>query len=277
MIVSRGDLKVQVPKKRTASIAWIRKAKPGAALALFGLLGSFFALAAASNGAASGSTVSTRTFRGALRLSIFVARVRYPRDALILVRVRVKNVSKTSTSLQTVCEPGLAPYLPIFARVLDSSGRTLFPPALGGEQGQACPPASRISLGPGRTVTRRQYVVLRAPRVQAVIHVPTHAGASNDVTASVGVSLGPRDRPQLVVSANPDLFAQVRPAVPGPLVYKQWVRCTSQNGQSGSAEGSGWVRTSRTRIAPLCIQPVQWQVVVGQVNHSVAEFDYTPD
>lgn len=224
-------------------------------------------------GEAAGVTAQSSRF--GVRVIVTAGRATYPRNALVVARLRVINTSHRAISLQTVCAPGSRPYSPMVARVVDARGRVLFPPAVGGEQGQICPPPSPFALPPGRSVLRREYVILRSPRLQAVVQLPRRRGGLVAVTANLRLRLVGADAPTITLRRSPELAAAVRLRHPGPLIYNQWASCSSPAGQLLSAESSNWVRSTQTRIAPLCVQPLQWQLVVGQVNHSVAQVRYS--
>lgn len=224
-------------------------------------------------GGASPSRVSVSAISSGLRITLTVGQRSYPRDALIVARVEVQNVSGKAVVLEATCIKGGQPYAPAIITVIGSNGSELFPPALSGEQSESCPPYAPRTLPSGQRLVHRQVVILRAPTVVAVVMLAQQGGSMRPVSARLVLALTANDAPRLVVRTTPALSATVPGGEQPPWRYKQWVSC-SANGRLLSYADSGWRQTSGGKFVPLCINTLEWQLVVGRLNHSVAELDY---
>jgi hypothetical protein len=224
-----------------------------------------------------------------VRLTISVPRTSYPRDALVRVTVRLRNISRVPIvvgSAQAVeCEK-VGPS----AVVLSEQGDQVYPPApLGGLQGSCGPygiddPARLPRLLPGHTMTRHPYVILRGPTIRAIATYYVHTDNSRLQAASksVSVSLYDAPKPALTLTTSPGLSATIAPVTGAPaaklrMVY-QWL-CPDPMGARGTAPMPYWLPAKTNAagtytLTPDCPQPYQWHVAAGFPNQPVVYIDY---
>lgn len=149
-------------------------------------------------------------------------------------------------------------------------------------------PRRILSLRPGQTVIDRVYLVLRGRYIEATV------AAGRSFTGRRTVLSGPRvslrlttgAAPQVTVTDQPSLTATVAAPWPvsGPMVYDYETRCTTQAWSGGT--GKGWVTSRETTLKPIfqtgdspvpvstCPGAVEWNGLVGWLNHPVANFSY---
>ncbi len=211
-----------------------------------------------------------------VRLSLSVPASTYPRNALVRVTVRLRNISAHPIHLN----PPDCGTRSISVDVLNAAGRILYPPILAGTPLPNCGVTTGPgrSVAPGQTLTITELVVLRGWRVQARADI-TEAGTI--LGAPERVTLTRADPPVVAVHTQPDLHADLtRPArARGPLWYFAWGRCRS--GESGQSMTGmlDWRSAAGTRLPAAvpqgCTGSPEWHALAGWVGHTVAHIDHT--
>lgn len=226
-----------------------------------------------------------------VRLSISVARTSYPREALVQVTVRMRNVSRVPVvvgSAQAVECPKIGPS----AVMLSVQWTQVYPPALhGGLIGSCGPyrldtPGSLRPLLPGRTAIRHQYVILRGPTIQAIAtyYVPTADGYVQVHVTSKPISLSLYDapKPTLTLTTSPALSATITPLAGAHAatlrLVSQWL-CPDDRGARGTGPIVNWLpvkpdSAGSYMLEPGCAQPYQWHMAAGFPNEPVVYIDY---
>lgn len=224
---------------------------------------------------APGRIVAATVHSHNLELMLWVGRKQYPRDALVLAHERLRNTSSGPVVLSTICTPGLGAFLATVVNVVSDTGSVRYPPALPGESSPSCPPRSPRVLRAGQTIVRAQYVILRARRLEALVELPDprHNGGVVQVIAPLVLRLTHRDARPIVLHYSPDVSANLGPLPGSPVLAQQWVRCGLSGGVQ-SQENSTWQAAIRSTVSPLCVQPLEWELVAGPINHSATQIHY---
>lgn len=234
----------------------------------------------------AGESIVTRQ----IRLSFSLPGTTYPRDALVPATVRLTNFASRSISTWDCLADSLG------AEVVRSDGGQAYPPLLPppGAPWAECPGAlgaspvrHTITLGPGQTLTRTEYLVLRSPAVQAFADLGPVSNQGKPV-----VILTPRLRLHTIVAPGPQIHLRVGPAVSarvtpvpgsGPLLYSQFATCrgtasTPDRVSATAAPPSQWVSAPGTTLqpftAPPCSSLTEWILFVGQVGRPITRAYY---
>lgn len=220
---------------------------------------------------------TTTATAGGLRLTLTIPHRRYPRNALILVWVTIRDVShhevgywSPGVALSGVTSPQ--------AEVLNQAGQVSFPPAMPFMPPLPGPPPALISLGPGQTVTQRQYVILRGRWLrgsqQFLPHLSTRVrrAANTLVTRPIRLRLYSAPAPGLSLqqtATGPMLNVTGRHPRGDPLVLA-YADCGSL---SNFYYSRNWV-PSTLHMTPGCSPLHAWHLRVAWLNHPVAGIDY---
>lgn len=229
--------------------------------------------------------VTTRT--DGIKLSLILARHMYPRNALVLATMRLRNVSNASVLLPSPCPPGA-----FLVQVVTPAGRMVYPPALRSQLPTSCPPpppeatVTAGSLPPAGVVQVRVPTILRAPRLRAVAELGPPGGVTGRF---LHIRLTRGDPPQVQLRLAP-VEAVITPRKgeqSGPLYYDAWAICQARGptGLTYPGAETGWKvlrHGSRTgyllrpqlQAGQGCNTPVQWHLVAGFLNQPVACVDY---
>lgn len=226
------------------------------------------------------------TVTNGLRMTTWVPKTSYPIGAMVPVRVRVTNVSRTGKLFgrgEGDCPPNIR------VQVLSADGKPVYQvPFTDLQSGDfAC---GFETLAPGRSLTGGQLVILRGPVIRAVaaysqtygkaIRVRTYHGRPNHIVVS-GVRLSGRHHLQQELTASVLPFRRHR----GPMVFQTLLQCTWALGfwQTGSGGNflDGWGRQQGTTIAmprdrPFsgrCLGTLHWQVWAGWIGERAAHLD----
>lgn len=237
---------------------------------------------AASAGGRAPAVRSTVTTLQGVRVSLWLTdnkRV-YPRDALVPVTVRLRNVSRFPKVWTFACgreNPRV--------QVLNSQGTVRYPPGLALLSPPQCPAAgAQPFLAPGRTFQRQFLVVMRGHLLRAIWNFQTASsspGANEPTqvtTGQVAVNLVHGPRPVATLHRNPKVYAVVQapPGSSGLLRVVDVARCP--NGSSGAANTiqnvSIWRPVAGRVIRPPCANPFEWHALAGWVNEPVVRINY---
>jgi hypothetical protein len=226
---------------------------------------------------------------GGLRLSLVVPRRTYPRNALTMVTVRLRNVSHHVVMYDTtgVALPGVsAPQV----EVLNRSGRALFPPALPDMPVLNGPPAVAEPLRPGQVLFARLFIIVRGARIRATVAFVPRSELQNNVqspahtlaTRPVTVRLTTEAPPAVVERDTPGgpVFKITRPpGVTGTLRWVTYADCGFLTTPTYSTYNMyfrpNWVPTG-PHLAAGCRPVHSWHATLGYLNHPVTSIDYVP-
>jgi hypothetical protein len=222
--------------------------------------------------AAAGSTV-----RG-LALTARLAMATFPRNALARVDVSLQNVSTHSIRIESTC-----PFGYVGVSVQRSDGATLYPPAFPEGEGPAlpCKYTRPLTLSPGRLIRKHMWVVLRASYVRTVAYVYP---ATLIQSAVVRVLLTAAQPPDVKLLTSPEVSAVIAPGrfEVGPLHYMETGFCSGSPSSGQLRIGFATTRwtthlglgTSPRRLSPNCSPPLEWHLIAGWQNQTVAQADY---
>jgi hypothetical protein len=220
--------------------------------------------------AAGGAYGETSVVDGIRLTTVLPGRV-FPRNSLVRVHVAVTNDSGKPVPLSAGCRNGRFPL--IFAAVLNRKGRIVyFPPPL-----QPIPQApclgglgttdSGRELGPGKTLHRDEYVVLRGTRVAAVLSGAQGQIESRPILARLTHGTAAR----LAISSDGSRVT-VSPGRPtrGPPLIAMDIECgpATPGGSPQFVDANTWHRAgNRTIHAPCALlggRPVVvWHIIAG--------------
>lgn len=231
--------------------------------------------AAAARGE-TGAVVSVSAVSHGIRLTLSIAGLTYPRDALVRVRLTMRNVSPRTLweapLVMGYCEHRIADVV-----VLDAAGQPVNPiPPFPGPY-PSCPAVPPTPLAPRQAVKQIDYVVLRAARMLAETNVNTAAGSSGFSgavlkTRPLLLALKPGQSPRVVVRSSPGGTTAIvhrPPGAVGPLLYQQWSDC--------APPVLSWTDAPASRVTAGCRVPAgDWHLVAGWLNHPVAILGGTP-
>jgi hypothetical protein len=221
--------------------------------------------------ASSGITVST-TAHG-MRLSLIVPQRSYPRNALVRLAVRVRNVS--SHSVLTYIGAQCISTNP-FVEVSDSGGsetpqtppHMMLPP---------CPVPSGQPLAAGKSVTQHVIFILNGVAIRGVLNVGRYL-AKQIATPKVAVRVSDAIPASLVVhrlQGGRVLVIQRPPGAPGPLYVFETTYCGAADGIASLLGEPHWLPVQGNRISSGCTGPQQWHGYAGYLNYSVETIDFT--
>jgi hypothetical protein len=144
-------------------------------------------------------------------------------------------------------------------------------------------------LHPGQSGSKRELVILRGDRLRAVVTIASVGSKTvPDIqvrSPTLHVRLVSAVKPLLVLQTTPFMQATIRPTSAyetRPPLEMYYVRCPA--GGAPRAVGSAYGLTAWTladpavrgvyRFPAFCGQPLQWQLVVGWLNHPVVSVNY---
>jgi hypothetical protein len=219
----------------------------------------------------------TTATAGGLRLTLTIPRRRYPHNALILVRATLRNVSHHDVGYWSpgVALPGVtAPQ----AEVLNQAGQVIFPPAMPFMPVLPGPPPTPISLGPGQSVTQRQYVILSGQWLRAsqqfLPHLSTRVRRPENtlVTRPIRLRLYGSPAPGLSLrqTATGPVLNVTSPHPRGQPLVLAYADCGSLFDFYYSRN---WV-PSTLHMTPGCSPLHAWHVRLAWLNHPVTGIDY---
>jgi hypothetical protein len=209
-----------------------------------------------------------------IMLSLVVPQRHYPRDALARVTVQLQNVSQ---QIVTVAEPCTSDN-PV---VQVTNGRhVVYPPllALPGGVRPSCnapAPPTPLYLQPGGVVKGPHFVIVRAPNLRAVVTLLVNGVEAHVSTPTVVLGLDALRRPQVTLSTAPTVLADIRPAAApqGVMRWVDWSRCPADGGPQIGQRLTAW-NTGGSPLTPPCPRPLEWHVIAGWPNQSVAHINY---
>lgn len=222
---------------------------------------------------------TTSVTAGGLELTLTVPRRSYPMNALIQVRVTIRNVSwhrvdywTTGVALAGVAAPQ--------AEVL-KAGKVVFPPAMPFAPALPGPPPSLVPLKPGQQVAQREFVILRGDRLrgsQAFIPHPSKSvtrAANTLVTRTIPLLLHAATAPRLFLrqtAYGPVLEVTRPPGIRGRPLALTYADCGAPIDFRYSLT---WVPAGTT-ITPDCAPVLAWHVRLAWLGEPVAALDYAP-
>lgn len=237
---------------------------------------------------ANGSFSVQRASHG-LKLTLTLPTNVYPMNALIRVRIDIRNVSRRVVYLDqwgAPCE-GLNGFNDPGVEVLDGAGKQMYPPAIFGFPLPPCAPQPNRKLRTvqaGHTLSRQVYAILRGSRIRASVSTtnattPSSSGSTFRVTTpSLNLHLTAGARPHADVhTVAPDISADIQPSGPvqGPLRYIAWNQCPAGSTATSGTVSAVWASAHGTHLSPSCSPVNTWAVVAGWVGRPVAEIQYS--
>jgi len=230
--------------------------------------------------ALAGSGDSAET--AGVKLMLAVPKRAYPRNALVRVTVRLRNVSSHDIQLYNAC-----PYGAIWVQVVNRHGAVVYPPAVRSPVPQTCPPAVATPLSPGRAVQRRVYVIFHAERLQPVVAIPVSPTTPYVVGKAVTVRLTRAKAPRVNLTTSTTVQATIHLGKHGggrSALYMESELCAGGTLSAPQATGSATETTTWTKKAPEangtyvfrpgCPAIQEWHVVVGLPGRRVAFINY---
>lgn len=211
---------------------------------------------------------STSVTRYGLHLSLTLPGTTFPRNALVRVSVSLHNGSgKPYTT-----DPGTCPGSTITAQVVNNLNVAIYPPVLPPLTPISSCRAKRVTIAPGKTITRNLLVILRDNRVRAVAQLTAGKRVAALVTPALTLHLTSRTAPTLAASGQA-ITVTPPPGATGKLDYTQYLQCTGTSTVSiDTLTTSSWTQTSGTDISlpPTCSGIEEWDVVAGYQGYPVA-------
>lgn len=221
---------------------------------------------------------TSRVVSRGLELALSLPRRSYPHNALVRVRVSVRNISshmiRVGASPAPECEwsgPGV--------EVLSTAGAPLYPPAAPWIMPSCGPPRLPRDLLPGRSLHHATLAVLRSNTIRAVV---TLGSGKEIATPLLHLPVHDDPAPTLSIQKSPTLRLLVTPgtsAQHGPFYFVSGIRCSGPD-QSGFGEAtSHWELGSAQRdgafhLIAACDQPMDWVFTGGWLDHPAVSLDY---
>jgi hypothetical protein len=210
-----------------------------------------------------------------LRVTLTVAAGTFPRDALVVGRVRVDNTSNAPINLRGPVPTCGAnnPWL----EVVGGHGRRLYPPALKSYFQPPCKVTPAISIEPGQSLVRRQYAILRASRIRAAVTLAPNNLVVTSALLRVHLSSEPKPKAALKLGPNgPRVVISSASGQHGRLMYESSARCHAGGGLSLDVNTLKWKPGRKAVIHAGCLSPIAWHAVAGWLNGPVVDIDYAP-
>lgn len=220
--------------------------------------------------ARTSGTLADTTVNG-LSLTVSVPKTVYPWNALVRVRLSVRNLTPQPLFFPQSCTDN--PRVEAIREV----GTVVYPPE---PKDQPCVTDAPLRLDPGARLERRLYVVLRSRRVRAAVTVTVGDGNRTVVGDAVVLRLVRRSPPTMIMRTSPVIAAFVRPSIAarGPLFHKDVYQCGVDSDMTYWARTTKWTRIWGTRIVPHwpvhCGYPSEWDVTAGWLNEPVVKARY---
>lgn len=229
------------------------------------------------------SVAASRSSASPVALSVSLpGRPGFQRNALAEVGITLKNVSGHAIRLATAtCQ---LPYL--YAEVVSSSGKVLFPPATASEPNTQCtPPPVSPPIQPGKSVSMGGFLVLRTATVRPVAQVLS--GSSPIVVRGKPLTVPMYSRPAVraAIHRSPVPYAQLTPAANGfaEATYRYRYTCQTASGSLLTEEhpqdilhwdyGQGPAIYPRFNAA--CGRVLDWHAIGGFLFSPVTQIDDT--
>jgi len=215
-----------------------------------------------------------------LDLSLSLPRSVYPRDALAIATVRLRNLSSHVMQLAAPC--GDNPAVQVMS---GTTGAIVFPPIFRASAGGSCH-MRRHRFGvtgvlePGSALVRQVFIILRGSVVRPTVSIVTGLGPSMLTGRALKLTLVDGKPPTFTLSTTPTLSATIRSALPvaGPLVYAELYRCGVDSEVTYSEHSGRWQFARGSRLVPHwppnCAYPFEWHAVAGWPGQPVAHIDY---
>lgn len=208
-----------------------------------------------------------------VRLSVSLPHHMYPRNALVLALVRLRNQTDRPISLRGIC--GDNPLV----EVITPRHNIVYPPAL---SYQPCLGTLPLRLGPGATTVRHLFVVLRGPWLLPVVLLANHQTVTGPI---LRIQLYSAPSPRIILHSNdpagPDIELRPRVSVHGLLYYSDSYVCQADSNPRTILQSrveSDWRSVPDARIGPHwptdCPAPQEWHVVAGWLDQPVASYTY---
>lgn len=226
--------------------------------------------------ALSASAISSYVRQHGVVVTLTIPRRSYPQDALVRVRLTVRNVSTRPRSLRVGLQ---APNV----TVLDSRGNEAFTSQapLGADTLIVPKGGPRATvLRPGHTFSTNEMIVLRGSRITYSAMLG-RIGKSVHVVAGtpIRVSLTPEAPPPVVVYATPSLLhATITPSWSSSsrlYVLNQTACATSS---VVTLTGGPWIQVEGSTLTTDagCAGTVTWRALAGWIGHPAAVIRYGP-
>lgn len=203
-------------------------------------------------------------------LLVVAPRTASARDALLPITVSVQNL--TGQTVQ-VTEDSCSIQNPR-VEILSHFGRTVYPPALHLSFGSPCRLSGTRPLGVGQKLVRHEYVIVRSSWLRARTDIEIMGKWFKLASAPTRITLRSRTvMPTLLLDSksNPTQVTVMPPTgAVGRIWYQSQMRC------SGGREVSNlsWIPARNSRILADCSRVLEWHLVVGAVDYSVAKLDF---
>jgi len=207
-----------------------------------------------------------------LRMTLEVPRSAYPRNAVIVATLSIRNISHHAVSIMSgLNAPRVA--------VSDASGQEMYDPGtplgdltLAPQMG---PGPESFGLLPEKSWIAHDYVILRGNTLEARVILGDVRSSGQEVSIN---------RPRLVLRLTNEPAPQVALSTP-PLKAKLmplWRESTplisvSQSQCASTVTGGGWVAVKRGVMLPdvgAACQPNVWHAIASWLNHPVATIAY---
>ncbi len=224
-----------------------------------------------------------------IQLVVSLPRESYPWNALASVSVRATNVSTHVIGIAPTEVPDNCWIDAPVIVVQRKDGSTAFPPAIPGEPGPSCAPTfltDSRALPPGKSITVRQHLILRAAHVRAYLNLAIAGRSVKLFTPPVSLHLFSSPPAQATLHLGSLVFATALPppGVHGAVLMAEWWDCRGRAlvGAPGYVVMEGAqgpfrpVNPQRIRpqIVAGCNRLLKWHAAIGWLNHPVAHIDY---
>lgn len=236
---------------------------------------TMFAVRGSSGAAALLSGTRASTTSHGLQVSVLVPRRSYPKDALVQVRVVVRNISHRAVVIDAPCGSE-GPE----AQSTTATGHLLYSMVFHPTSGLStlCHNQTAPRLAPRHVLEVRQYLVLEGPGIRGFVPLAGNRWAQ---TRPALVRLTPARPLRVNMRSKHRVEAMIPrpPGAQGPLLWYGWSACL-EHGTPFSSPNYGWVRSSSDVATPLqareraCSQITEWHAIAGYLNYPVAIINY---
>jgi hypothetical protein len=214
---------------------------------------------------------ATDTTVNGLALSLSIPKSVYPWNALVRVRLTIRNLTSQPMILPQSCADNPR------VEAMNDRGTVVYPPQ---PRDRPCVNDAPLALDPGASLERSLYVVLRGRYVRAAVTMAS--GSTNQTAAgdSIPLTLVRQTAPVITMRKSPVIAAFIRPRSPvhGPLFHRDVYECGVDSDMTYWARTTKWTRMLGTRIVPHwplhCGYPSEWHVTAGWLNEPVVKADY---
>ncbi len=203
-------------------------------------------------------------------LLVVVPRTTSARYALLPITVSVQNLTGQTVH---VTEDSCSIQNPR-VEMLNHFGRTVYPPALHLSFGSPCRLPGTRSLGVGQKIVRHEYVIARSSWLRARTDIEIMGKWFKLASSPTRIALRSRTvMPTLLLDSksNPTQVTVMPPTgSAGQIWYQSQVRCSDGREDSNLS----WIPARNSRILADCSHVLEWHLVVGSVDYSVAKLDF---